>query len=149
MGLLDEAKGGKPTEAPEVAGGKKKSNSEYQKRQRENIAKYGAILVDLADGKKKAGDADVKEAADFFAKRGQFERKAGSIAERASQNSVFNQLFGAEPKVGTVVTAIDMFNKVHKGFADMRKLMKKWTEKGIEVTFDEAKQEYKLVKVAK
>lgn len=150
MGLLDDAKkdSGVKTEATAPAtAGKKKSNSEYQKKQRENIAKYGAILVDLADGKKKAGDADVKEAADFFAKRGQFERKASSVTENAQKNSVFAQLFGEAPKVGTKVTAIEMFNKVHKGFGDMRKLIKKWAEKGIDVSFDEAKNEYTLNKL--
>lgn len=147
MSLLDEAKKqGVQNEdkvlAAAQSAGKKKSNSEYQKKQRALIAEYSSALVAFVD-KQKDVPADVKKAADFFAKRGEFERKAREGGFAAGP-SVFTQLFGDTPKVGAKVTALDMFTKTHKGYGDMRKLIKKWAEKGTVVEFDETKQEYVL-----
>lgn len=49
--------------------------------------------------------------------------------------SVFTKLFGANPAVGASFTLSDAFNKTLKGKANIDHLVKKWSEKGIIVSF--------------
>lgn len=49
--------------------------------------------------------------------------------------SVFTKLFGANPAVGATFTLSDAFNKTLKGKANIDHLVKKWSEKGIIVSF--------------
>lgn len=49
--------------------------------------------------------------------------------------SVFTKLFGANPAVGASFTLYDAFNKTLKGKANIDHLVKKWSEKGIVVSF--------------
>ena len=49
--------------------------------------------------------------------------------------SVFTKLFGANPAVGASFTLSDAFNKTLKGKANIDHLVKKWSEKGIVVSF--------------
>lgn len=124
---------------------KAKKMSDYQKRQRELLKTRIAVIAAYVDAAKNVPD-DVKDAVDGLMKRGKYESKGGFGTPQGPDT--FKVLFGDTPKVGTVVTAQDMFNKVHKGLADMRKLIKKWAEKGIIVEFDEQAFSYKLTKLA-
>ena len=137
MSLLENAKkeaqveGAVATEATP----KKKSNSEYQKRQRELAAKYGQEL------KAYFGDKvpeQIKDAVAFFAR----EKKAGASANFGKP--VIYKLFGDTPKKGASITAIKVFEDTGKGFAEMRQLIKKWAKNSIVVKFDEAKKAYVL-----
>ena len=138
MSLLDEAKkevqveGTVATEATP----KKKSNSEYQKRQRELAAKYGKQLKDYFGDKV---PEQIKEAVAFFAK----EKKAGTGASTFGKPVIY-KLFGDTPKKGAKITAIKVFEDTGKGFAEMRQLMKKWAKNDIVVKFDEASKSYIL-----
>lgn len=49
--------------------------------------------------------------------------------------SVFTKLFGANPAVGASFTLFDAFNKTLKGKPNIDHLVKKWSEKGIIVSF--------------
>lgn len=51
--------------------------------------------------------------------------------------SVFTKLFGANPAIGASFTLYDAFNKTLKGKANIDHLVKKWSEKGIIVSFKE------------
>lgn len=137
MSLLENAKkeaqveGAVAAEAP----AKKKSNSEYQKRQRELAAKYGKQLKDFYGDK--VPDA-IKEAVAFFAK----EKKAGTASNFGKP--VIYKIFGDSPKKGAKITAMKVFEDTGKGFAEMRQLVKKWEKAGIIVKFDEASKSYIL-----
>lgn len=138
MSLLAEAKkeaqveGAVATEATP----KKKSNSEYQKRQRELAAKYGKQLKDFYGDKV---PEEIKEAVAFFAR----EKKA-STGGSAFGKPVIYKLFGDTPKKGASVTALKVFEDTGKGFAEIRQLIKKWAKNGIVVKYDEAKKAYVL-----
>lgn len=142
-----------PAASAETAPKKKHNNSEYQKRQREkSLAAAQLIAGILTDDQKKAtgtGDfATVQDAIDFLCRV----KKPGTGNGPAGQTPIFEKLFGTEPKVGTVVTAYDMLKKTGKGFGDMTKLIKKWSEDANNpriVEFNEEKLEYKLVKIGK
>ena len=138
MSLLDEAKKEAKVEGTVAAEAtpKKKSNSEYQKRQRELAAKYGKQLKDFYGDKV---PEQIKEAVAFFAK----EKKA-SAGGSAFGKPVIYKLFGDAPKKGAKITAIQVFENTGKGFAEMRQLMKKWSKAGIEVKYDEAAKAYVL-----
>lgn len=134
MSLLENAR--KEAQVEGVAEApKKKSNSEYQKRQRELAAKYGQQL------KAYFGDKvpeELKEVVAFFAK----EKKAA--AGSAFGKPVLYKIFGDSPKKGAKITATQIFENTGKGFAEMRQLMKKWAKTGIVVKFDEASKSYVL-----
>lgn len=138
MSLLSEAKKEAKVEAP-VAGTvegtvtKKKSNSEYQKRQRELAAQYGKQLKDYFGDKV---PEQIKDAVAFFAR----EKKPSASA--AFGKPVLYKLFGNTPKVGDKVTAMKIFEDTGKGFSEMRQLMKKWEKQGIVVTFDAGSKSY-------
>lgn len=57
-----------------------------------------------------------------------------SVAGNGTE-SVFTKLFGANPVVGASFTLSDAFNKTLKGKANIDHLVKKWSEKGIIVSF--------------
>lgn len=137
MSLLDEAKKEAKVEGAVAAEAtpKKKSNSEYQKRQRELAAKYGKQLKDFYGDK--VPDA-IKEAVAFFAK----EKKAGTASNFGKP--VIYKIFGDSPKKGAKITAMKVFEDTGKGFAEMRQLVKKWEKAGIIVKFDEASKSYIL-----
>ena len=56
---------------------------------------------------------------------------------RVAGTSVFSQLFGENPTVGTSVTLRDVFDKTLKGKAEISHYTKLWLEKGIQVVFEE------------
>ena len=139
MSLLDNAKKEAKVEATtavaaEGATTKKKSNSEYQKRQRELAAKYGKQLKDYFGDKV---PEELKEVVAFFAK----EKKA-SAGSAAFGKPVIYKIFGNTPKAGDKITALKVFEDTGKGFSDMRQLMKKWEKQGIVVNYDEASKSY-------
>lgn len=139
MSLLDEAKKEAKIEGT-VAGTeatpKKKSNSEYQKRQRELAAKYGKQLKDFYGDKV---PEQIKEAVAFFSR----EKKA-SAGGSVFGKPVIYKLFGDTPKKGASITAMKVFEDTGKGFAEMRQLIKKWAKNDIVVKFDEGKKSYVL-----
>ena len=137
MSLLENAKKEAQVEGTVAAEAtpKKKSNSEYQKRQRELAAKYGKQLKDYFGDKV---PEQIKEAVAFFAK----EKKAS--AGTAFGKPVIYKLFGDSPKKGAKITAIKVFEDTGKGFAEMRQLIKKWAKNDIVVKFDEASKSYVL-----
>ena len=124
---------------------KKHNNSEYQKRQREKALASANILKALIEEKKIALTPEQRDALDFLC-RVKKPREGGVGAGP----SIFEKLFGAEPKVGTVIGAYDMLKKTGKGFNDMNKLIKKWAEEDTKrpftatVEFNEEKLEYTL-----
>ena len=137
MSLLENAKKEAQVKGEVIteATPKKKSNSEYQKRQRELAAKYGKQLKDFYGDKV---PEQLKEAVAFFAK----EKKAS--AGTAFGKPVIYKLFGDTPKKGAKITAIKVFEDTGKGFAEMRQLIKKWAKNDIVVKFDEASKSYVL-----
>ena len=139
MSLLENAKKEAQVEgtvATAEATPKKKSNSEYQKRQRELAAKYGKQLKDFYGDKV---PEQIKEAVAFFSR----EKKA-SAGGSAFGKPVIYKLFGDTPKKGASITAMKVFEDTGKGFAEMRQLIKKWAKSNIVVKFDEAKKSYVL-----
>lgn len=138
MSLLENAKKEAQVEGT-VAGTdeapKKKSNSEYQKKQRALAAQYGKQLKDYFGDKV---PEELKDAVAFFAK----EKKAGTGTNFGKP--VIYKIFGDTPKKGAKVTATAIFENTGKGFAEMRQLMKKWAKNSIEVTFDEKSKSYVL-----
>lgn len=139
MSLLENAKKEAQVEgtvATVEATPKKKSNSEYQKRQRELAAKYGKQLKDFYGDKV---PEEIKEAVAFFAR----EKKA-SAGGSVFGKPVIYKLFGDTPKKGASITAMKVFEDTGKGFAEMRQLIKKWAKSNIVVRFDEAKKSYVL-----
>ena len=138
MSLLENAKKEAQVEGTVAAEAtpKKKSNSEYQKKQRELAAKYGKQLKDFYGDK--VPDA-IKEAVAFFAR----EKKAGAGASNFGK-PVLYKIFGDAPKKGAKVTAMKIFEDTGKGFAEMRQLVKKWEKAGTIVKFDEASKSYVL-----
>ena len=136
MSLLNDVKAEVVQEAAPVA---KKSNSEYQKKQREFAQKYGKIVLDFVKTKKDA-PAEVVEAAEWLGR----ERKAGGNGGTFGKPVIY-QLFGDKPVKGAKITGVQVYEKTGKGFQEMRQLMKKWAEKhNIIVTLDEKTKEYKL-----
>lgn len=139
MSLLENAKKEAQVEGT-VAGTeatpKKKSNSEYQKRQRELAAKYGKQLKDFYGDKV---PEEIKEAVAFFSR----EKKAAAGGS-AFGKPVIYKLFGDTPKKGASITAMKVFEDTGKGFAEMRQLIKKWAKNNIVVKFDESKKSYVL-----
>lgn len=140
MSLLDNAKkeANIETSAPvagETTATKKKSNSDYQKRQRALAAQYGKQLKDYFGDKV---PEQLKDAVAFFAK----EKKQSASA--AFGKPVIYKLFGNTPKKGDKITALKVFEDTGKGFAEMRQLMKKWEKAGTPVKFDEASKSYVL-----
>ena len=137
MSLLENAKKEAQVEGEVAteATPKKKSNSEYQKRQRQLAAQYGKQLKDYFGDKV---PEEIKEAVAFFAK----EKKAA--AGTAFGKPVLYKIFGDAPKKGAKITAIQVFENTGKGFAEMRQLMKKWEKAGTIVKFDEASKSYIL-----
>ena len=139
MSLLENAKKEAQVEGT-VAGTeatpKKKSNSEYQKRQRELAAKYGKQLKDFYGDKV---PEEIKDAVAFFAR----EKKAAAGGS-AFGKPVIYKLFGDTPKKGASITAMKVFEDTGKGFAEMRQLIKKWAKNDIVVKFDEGKKSYVL-----
>lgn len=140
MSLLDTAK----TEAGVTEAKKavaKKSNYEYQKRQKEKALESARLIKAVIEKNKvQLNDAE-KEALDFLCR----ERKAGVAGNFGTP--VINKIFGEELKVGLQATAIEVLEKTGKGFAEMRQLMKKWEKNGIVVTYDEKKKAYVINKI--
>jgi hypothetical protein len=136
MSLLDNAKKEAQVEGTVAAEAtpKKKSNSEYQKRQRELAAKYGKQLKDFYGDKI---PEPIKEAVEFFSR----EKKAASAV---FGKPVIYKLFGDAPKKGASITAVKVFENTGKGFAEMRQLMKKWAKNNIVVKYDEKAKTYVL-----
>lgn len=145
MSLLSQVAETQPAEG-EAQPKKVNKTSEYQKKQRELAKQRAETIAAYLDGQSNVPE-NVKDAIDGLLKRGKYEHTQAA-RNGAAGNDSFKVLFGDNPTVGTVVTAQEMFNKIHKGLSDMRKLIKKWAEKGNVVTFDDEKFEYKLEKLA-
>ena len=140
MSLLDSIKKEAPVAEAEGTGTvAKKSNSDYQKRQRELAAKYGKIVKEFV-AKQASASAEVKEAANWLG------REKGTGGNSSSFGKpVLYKLFGDAPKVGSKITALKVFQETGKGFAEMRQLMKKWlTKQYVEVVYDESAQVYTI-----
>ena len=142
MSLLDNARKEAEVEAPVATEGtvatKKKSNSDYQKRQREHQFKAACTIRDFIKGLKVEVPADIQSELDFLCK----EKKA-SAAGSAFGKPVLYKIFGNTPKKGDKVTALKIFEETGKGFAEMRSLMKKWAEKqNVTVTYDDKAKAY-------
>lgn len=139
MSLLDNARKEAQVTEAQVTEGTKKSNSEYQKRQREHQYKAACAIRDFLKEKKIVLPEDLQAEMDFLTK----ERKAGSGSGSAFGKPVLYKIFGNTPKKGDSVTALKVFEETGKGFAEMRQLMKKWAEKqNVTVKYDEAKKAY-------
>ena len=145
MSLLSEAKkeANIPEETPvavEATVAKKHNNSDYQKRQREHQFKAACAIRDFLKSKKIDLPEDLQAEMDFLCK----EKKA-SAAGSAFGKPVLYKIFGNTPKVGDKVTALKVFEATGKGFAEMRQLMKKWTEKqGVTVAYDDKTKSYEI-----
>jgi len=141
MSLLDSIKSEKEkvetTSAPVSA---KKSNSDYQKRQREHQFKAACTVRDFIKGTGVSIPEDVQNELNFLCK----EKKAGAVSSSFGKPVIY-KLFGNTPKVGDSITALKVFEETGKGFAEMRGLMKKWSEKqNIKVVYDEGTKSYKI-----
>ena len=147
MSLLDSIKSEKEkvveatnASAAPVTVGKKKSNSDYQKRQREHQFKAACTVRDFIKGTGVSIPEDVQNELDFLCK----EKKAGAVKSSFGKPVIY-KLFGNAPKVGDSITALKVFEETGKGFAEMRGLMKKWSEKqNIKVVYDEGTKSYKI-----
>ena len=141
MSLLDNARKEAHVEAPvktAVTEAKKHSNSDYQKKQRELLAKHGKTVNDYIKTLKNVPQ-EVVEAAAWLGR----EKKAA--ASSSFGKPVLYKIFGNAPKVGDKATALEVFEKTGKGFAEMRQLMKKWADKqGITVTYDDKAKAYSI-----
>ena len=139
MSLLDAAK----TEAG-VAGTEektsKKSNYEYQKKQKEKALASANLIAKVIERAKVTLSSEEQEALDFLCRK----PKAGGNFG----TPVINKIFGAELKAGAKATAIEVLEKTGKGFSEMRQLMKKWAKNGIEVSYDEKVKAYVINKIA-
>lgn len=140
MSLLSDAKAAAGTEgATEVAGTKKHSNSEYQKKARAKALASAQLIKKELEAKKVTLSDEAKEALSYLCKEG---RATGSAV---FGQPVINKIFGNNFKVGDSVTAMKVFEETGKGFAEMRQLMKKWAEKqNIVVEYDAAKKAYTI-----
>ena len=142
MSLLDAAK----TEAG-VAGTEektsKKSNYEYQKKQKEKALASANLIAKVIERAKVTLSAEEQEALDFLCRK----PKAGAAGGNFG-TPVINNIFGAELKAGAKATASEVLEKTGKGFAEMRQLMKKWAKNGIEVSYDEKVKAYVINKLA-
>lgn len=142
MSLLDNAKKNVAAEpaavgtSSEVVETKKKSNSDYQKRQREHQYKAACTIRDFLKSKVKDIPADIQDELDFLCK----EKKP--TASKTFGKPTIYKLFGNAPKVGDKITALKVFEDTGKGFAEMRQLIKKWAAQNITVAFDEASKSY-------
>ena len=82
------------------------------------------------------------------------EQAAMDLLGHASQRTggfgtpVINKIFGDNLVVGAKATALDVFQKTGKGYAEIRQLLKKWAEKGITVEYDEASTSYVIKALA-
>ena len=142
MSLLDAAK----TEAG-VAGTEektsKKSNYEYQKKQKEKALASANLIAKVIERAKVTLSAEEQEALDFLCRK----PKAGAAGGNFGA-PVINKIFGAELKAGAKATAIEVLEKTGKGFAEMRQLMKKWAKNNIIVVYDEKVKAYVINKLA-
>lgn len=138
MSLLDNAR--KEAEVEVAVETKKKSNSDYQKRQRERQYKAACTIRDFLKSKNIELPEDVQAELDFLTR----EKKA-SANSSVFGKPVLYKIFGNEPKVGSKVTALKVFEETGKGFAEMRQLMKKWADKqGVTVVYDEKIKSYSI-----
>lgn len=143
MSLLDNVKKEAQITEPvaaETPVAKKHSNSDYQKRQREHQFKAACTIRDFLKSKNITLPEDVQSELDFLCK----EKKA-STGSSTFGKPVLYKIFGNTPKVGDSVTALKVFESTGKGFAEMRSLMKKWSEKqGITVVYDDKTKSYRI-----
>lgn len=144
MSLLNEAAKEAGVEKVAAEGTSKKSNYEYQKKQKEKALASANLIAKVIERAKVTLSAEEQEALDFLCRK----PKAGGVAGGNFGTPVINKIFGDELKVNASATAIDVLEKTGKGFAEMRQLMKKWEKKGIIVTYDEKKKAYVINKIA-
>ena len=146
MSLLDQAR------APQTSGASSAPAAEsgpagiskgaaYQKKQKE--ARYQAAL--LIQGALKRGNvtltSDEAKAIELLTK------KPGSGSAHSFGKPIIYRLFGDVPKVGNKVTALEVFEKTGKGFQEIKQQIRKWAEKGTEVSYDTTSKTYTLTKI--
>lgn len=129
-----------PTTAPNAAEtGTKHNNSEYQKKQRELLKKYGKVIADYVASQKNV-PADVQEAAEWFKSKTEPKSRGSKLTGKPA----IYKIFGDAPKAGDKKTALEVFEATGKGYSDMRSLIKKWAKDGIVVDFDEKAKAYTI-----
>lgn len=140
MGLLDLVKG-EGQEAQEAAPVEKKMSYgarqrlkqiEAAQRVKEHLEAQG---VDLTP---------IQEDLDILLRTKKESTGTGRKSGGGSQKPVLYKMFGNTPKKGDRVTAADMFARTFKGFQEMRQLIKKWGQKGIDVEYISADKEFVL-----
>ncbi len=134
---------------PQVAGTEEAGMTEAEKLEKFKAAKKAAAKrfkerkaqekVDRIEGAKKL--IDVMKRDEIWDKlddecKGFINGLANPVSAAGNgTESVFTKLFGANPAVGASFTLSDAFNKTLKGKANIDHLVKKWSEKGIIVSF--------------
>lgn len=88
--------------------------------------------------------APIQEDLDILLRTKKESTGTGRKSSGGAQKPVLYKMFGNEPKKGDRVTAADMFARTFKGFQEMRQLIKKWAQKGIEVEYISADKEFVL-----
>ena len=146
MSLLDQARqpapqsSGSAPVATEANAGISKGAA-YQKKQKE--ARYQAAL--LIQAAIKRGNvtltSDETKALELLTK------KPGSGSAHSFGKPIIYRLFGDMPKVGNKVTALEVFEKTGKGFQEIKQQIRKWQEKGTEVSYDTTSKTYTLTKI--
>lgn len=153
MSLLDQARapqsqsfGSTPAAAssdsdtPESSGGISKGAA-YQKKQKEQ--RYQAALQIQAALKRGNVQLTSEEAKSLEL----LVKKPGSGSAHSFGKPIIFRLFGDVPKVGNKVTALQVFEQTGKGFQEIKQQIRKWGEKGTEVSFDTQTKTYTLTKI--
>ena len=135
MGLLNDVKAAEKAETPVAVNSKK---AERKAKAKERKAAKAEALTRVLDYVKQLKDVPAGIAEDI-------KTLTVAVREGGFAPSVTPELlFGADAKPGAKITALDVFQKFHKGFPEMRKYMKKWAEKGTIVELDPKTQSYVL-----
>ena len=144
MGLLNDVKKAEATPAPKAEGtavkaektpadkaARKAKAKERKEAKREALKRVLEYVKGLKDVPANISD-DLKTLTVV--------ERAGGSAFGPSKMSI---IFGSEkPAAGTKVTATEVFTKAGLGYPEMKKYMKKWAEKGINVVLDPATATY-------
>lgn len=140
MGLLNDVKKADAQVTPAAKGTDVKVNDKAEKKAKakERKAAKREALVKILDYVKTLKDvpAEISDAVKVVTVKA----SSGSPAFGPSKLVL---IFGAEtPKAGTKVTAMQVFEKAGMGYPEMKKYMKKWAEKGINIELDTATASY-------
>ena len=108
---------------------------ENKQKQKEEFLKKSAELNEKLKAKGIWDQLDDED-------RAFLESCANPVAKRTSggatgTNTIFTQVFGAEPKVGDSVTLTDIFQKTLKGKSQFDAKVKAWANEGIVISYKE------------